>query len=77
MKIESFNFEYFKEYVSTYDPKKQTLDSDPETIFKDMLYGLGVSIKKDDYAFADGFTRFKNFLKRRFTVVKNYMVVVT
>ena len=36
-----FNYEYFKEYVNTYDPKTNGCNND-ETIINDMLYGIYV-----------------------------------
>ena len=63
-RCESFDFEHFKEFVNTYDPKKHGCDS-PETIFKDMLYGLGIAIDKKRFGYADGFKKFKKRMFKR------------
>lgn len=65
-RCKSFDFEKFKEYVDTYDPKKHGLDSS-ETIFKDMLYGIGIAIDEERFGFADGFKRFKERMSKRIT----------
>jgi len=61
-KKKKFDFDAFMEYVNTYDPKRHALD-EPETILKDMIYGLGLSLDKDRYKFADGYGRFKYYLE--------------
>jgi hypothetical protein len=57
----SFDFKHFQNYVKTYDEKKDGLDN-PDTILKDMLYGLGISIDKEKYSFYKGFEKFKLWL---------------
>ncbi len=57
-----FDMEKFKEYVQTYDPKKNGLDND-DTIVKDMIYGIGLCLNKKEFEFAGGFKKFKTFLK--------------
>jgi len=58
-----FNWKEFKKYVETYDPKKHG-GNNAETIFQDMLYGLGTAVDKK-YRFADGFQQFKQWLFAR------------
>lgn len=58
----NFDLESFKVYVNTYDKKKNGLDND-ETIIKDMLYGIGISLDKGRFRFFKGFTIFKSYLK--------------
>ena len=57
-----FDLDKFKEYVNTYDQRKHGLDND-ETIVKDMLYGIGLCLDKEEYCFAGGYKKFKDFLK--------------
>lgn len=55
---------YFQRYVGTYnDGNVPIYDISDKTFIDDMLYGLGVSINKDKYQFADGYERFREFLK--------------
>jgi hypothetical protein len=60
--VSKFDMEKFKEYVNTYDKRKNGLDND-ETIVKDMLYGIGLCLDKEEYCFAGGYKKFKAFLK--------------
>ena len=60
--VSKFDMQKFKEYVQTYDAKKNGLDND-DTIVKDMLYGIGLSLNKKEFEFADGFKKFKTFIK--------------
>ena len=57
-----FDMKNFKEYVKTYDTKKNGLDDD-DTIVKDMLYGIGLCLNKKEFQYADGFSKFKMFIK--------------
>jgi len=57
----TFDWEKFKEYVNTYEPKTHGINK-WNTILNDMLYGLGISLD-DEFEFADGFKKFKQFLK--------------
>jgi hypothetical protein len=60
--VSKFDMQKFKEYVQTYDAKKNGLDND-DTIVKDMLYGIGLCLNKEEFMFADGFKKFKTFIK--------------
>lgn len=60
--VSKFDMQKFKEYVKTYDAKKDGLDND-DTIIKDMLYGIGLCLNKKEFEFADGFKKFKTFIK--------------
>ncbi|WP_233899324.1 hypothetical protein [Tenacibaculum piscium] len=60
--VSKFDMQKFKEYVQTYDAKKSGLDND-DTIVKDMLYGIGLCLNKKEFEFADGFKKFKMFIK--------------
>lgn len=60
--VSKFDMQKFKEYVQTYDAKKNGLDND-DTIVKDMLYGIGLCLNKKEFEFADGFKKFKMFIK--------------
>jgi hypothetical protein len=62
MKKSEFDWEAFKKYVDTYVPGNHGAN-DTKIIIEDMLYGLGLSIDKKTYAFADGYDKFKTFLK--------------
>lgn len=54
-----FDLEKYKEYISTYDAKNYS----DETIVKDMLYGVGISLDEKKYSMANGFKNFINYLK--------------
>ncbi len=60
--VSKFDMQKFKDYVQTYDAKKNGLDND-DTIVKDMLYGIGLCLNKKEFEFADGFKKFKTFIK--------------
>ena len=60
--VSKFDMQKFKEYVNTYDKRKNGLDND-ETIVKDMLYGIGLCLDKEQYCYAGGYKKFKAFLK--------------
>lgn len=60
--VSKFDMQKFKEYVNTYDKRKNGLDND-DTIVKDMLYGIGLCLDKEEYTFAEGYRKFKTFLK--------------
>lgn len=60
--VSKFDMQKFKEYVQTYDVKKNGLDND-DTIVKDMLYGIGLCLNKKEFEYADGFKKFKTFIK--------------
>ena len=60
--VSKFDMQKFKDYVQTYDAKKNGLDND-DTIVKDMLYGIGLCLNKKEFEFADGFKKFKVFIK--------------
>ena len=57
-----FDMEKFKEYVQTYDPKINGHDND-DTIVKDMIYGIGLCLNEKEFRWAEGFEKFKTFLK--------------
>ena len=61
--VKEFNWEYFKKYVETYSANKHG-GNNPETIFQDMLYGLGSAID-EKYKFINGFKQFKQYLVNR------------
>jgi len=60
--VSKFDMQKFKEYVQTYNANKDGLDNN-ETIVKDMLYGIGLCLNKKEFKYADGFKKFKVFLK--------------
>tara|TARA_R110002012_G_C11467224_1_gene593534 strand:+ start:172 stop:423 length:252 start_codon:yes stop_codon:yes gene_type:complete len=60
--VSKFDMQKFKEYVQTYDAKKNGLGND-DNIVKDMLYGIGLCLNKKEFEFADGFKKFKTFVK--------------
>ncbi len=67
--MELFNWEGFKNYVNTYDPKEHAANKN-STIVNDMLYGIGVYLNKPLFETKTGFDRFKNYLIR-FILIKN------
>lgn len=60
--VSKFDMQKFKDYVNTYDERKNGLDND-KTIVKDMLYGIGLCLDKEEFCFAGGYKKFKAFLK--------------
>lgn len=65
--VPTFDWEKFKDYVNTYDPKIHGLNI-PETIIKDMIYGLGISSDEDEYLYVDGYKKFVEHLKEIITI---------
>jgi len=55
-----FNWEYFKEYVDTYDINKHSTGD--QCTIEDMLYGLGVALYGKKYKYANGYRLFKSHL---------------
>ena len=51
--------EYYKNFVNTYKDDQFLFDT---TFIEDMLYGIGVSIDKDKYTWADGYLEFLKYL---------------
>ena len=62
--VSKFDWQHFLDYVNSYDPKKLA-DEKVDTIVKDLLYGIGISLD-DSFKFADGYKRFMNDLKANF-----------
>jgi hypothetical protein len=58
----TFDWEAFKKYVDSYDPKKDA-DNDWHIILEDMIYGLGIATDKEEFKYADGYKKFKEYLK--------------
>lgn len=67
--MEQFNWEEFKRYVNTYDPKEHGGGRN-ECIINDMLYGLGLNLDENLFKNKTGYERFKNYLIR-FVLLKN------
>lgn len=49
-------------FWGTYTTLQATSRYTPETVLKDAIYGLGISISHEKYSGADGFERFKKEL---------------
>lgn len=62
--VSKFDWQHFLDYVNSYDPK-ELADDKPETVVKDLLYGIGISLD-DSFRFADGYKRFIDDLKANF-----------
>ena len=60
--VSKFDMQKFKDYVQTYDTKKNGLDNS-EVIVKDMIYGIGLCLDKKEFGFADGYRKFTELLK--------------
>lgn len=58
--FKKFNWEYFLKYVQTYIPSKHA-NNYCDTIIKDMIYGLGVSVS-DKYKMNSGYRQFQKDL---------------
>lgn len=58
--VDKFDFEKFKKYVESYKPGELSA----KTVMLDMLYGLGKSVDEKEFRFAEGFFKFKVFLRR-------------
>lgn len=53
----------FQNYVRTYTKQKH-YDTYTDSIFMDdMLYGIGIALNEGDYAFSEGYERFKAKLR--------------
>ena len=61
-KKNNFDLKYFKEYVKTYGEKENADMYSNETIVKDMLYGIGLSLDKEEYKERPGFVKFLKWL---------------
>ena len=61
-KSNNFDLAYFKEYVRTYGEKENTDMYSNETIVKDMIYGIGLSLDKQEYKERTGFVKFFKWL---------------
>lgn len=61
-KRNNFDLAHFKEYVRTYGEKENTDMYSNETIVKDILYGVGISLNKEDYKERTGFMKFMKWL---------------
>lgn len=57
-----FDLLHYKHYVDTYYKTRHGADDD-QIIVKDLLYGIGTSLNKENYKLADGFRRFWEYLK--------------
>lgn len=55
-----------QEYIDTYSSQRGYERHSDETFVNDMLYGIGISINKQDFGFAGGFRRFKEKLKKEY-----------
>jgi hypothetical protein len=51
-----------QDFWGTYTTLQVTKRYTPETVLKDAIYGLGISISNEKYSGADGFYRFKKEL---------------
>jgi len=62
--VSKFDWQYFLDYVNSYDPKKLA-DDKVDIIVKDLLYGIGISLD-DRFKFADGYKLFMDDIKENF-----------
>lgn len=53
----------FHRYVSTYMDGDEGRDLSAKSVVLDMVYGIGISLDRDQYYGADGFDRFKAQLR--------------
>ena len=65
--------EYLQDYMATYDKQGGYLDYSDETLIEDVLYGLGVALGPKQYAFAQGFRRFKERLAKHLANAKDHL----
>lgn len=56
---QNFDFESLQKFVNTYDPCSLSAKSQ----LLDMLYGVGLALDGEQYAYADGFKRFLEYLR--------------
>lgn len=66
-KCKSFDWDKFKKYVISYDPEQHAMN-DPDIIFNDMLYGLGIAVKPEKFKYLNGLKMFKEWLVERFKI---------
>jgi len=72
--MENFDLEKFKDFVNTYDSQPGHKSYSTETVINDFLYGIGICIEDsvgEDFKWADGFKRFKDFLLNHLKAVPN------
>lgn len=52
-----------QEYWNTYDTQKGYTDYLDKTFIEDALYAIGIAMEPERYKYANGFDRFKEFLR--------------
>ena len=55
----TIDLKYFKKYVRSYNENDFEYN---ETFIRDMLYGIGLSVDKDNFKMANGFRKFEDLL---------------
>lgn len=53
----------FQNYVRTYTKQKHYDTYTDSIVIDDMLYGIGIALNEGDYAFSEGYERFKAKLR--------------
>ena len=53
---------YLQDYMNTYDNQPEYLDYPIETLINDVIYGLGVAVRGDEYKCGEGFDKFRQKL---------------
>jgi predicted secreted protein len=54
----------FNKYMRKYTKQKEYLYCSEDSVIKDVLYGLGISLNIEEYCFHDGFQKFKQRIKK-------------
>jgi hypothetical protein len=55
----TIDLKYFKKYVRSYNENDFEYN---ETFIRDMLYGIGLAVDKDNFKMANGFRKFEDLL---------------
>lgn len=55
-----------QKYWATYNKQVGWKDYNQEMFLNDALYGVGISLNRNKYSYANGFDKFKVFLYNRF-----------
>ena len=50
-------------YIGTFDTQHGYVDYSDATFINDVLYGIGIALNEQEYQYAQGFVKFKAFLK--------------
>ena len=70
-KVNTIDLKYFKKYVRSYNENDFEYN---ETFIRDMLYGIGLSVDKDNFRMANGFRKFEDLLLDEFIIHRKLLL---